>query len=175
MFQYISMPVFASVGIKIISSVGGETILGTIILIFVPLVYLIGEYHLLEIMDETNRSDRDYLLVLARISFPNNIIDCILVYAYFILINKTSGHIPFIAAISIYTLRLIVLKYFTYYLAGVLKEQYFTLFSSLITIAGLYISFLCKEIYIVLIVIVFLLVLIHSIKDKITFENDNKY
>jgi hypothetical protein len=44
MFQYISMPIFTSVGIKI---VGTDTILGTIILILVPLVYLVGEYHLL--------------------------------------------------------------------------------------------------------------------------------
>jgi len=46
-----SMPVFTSVGIKLI---GDDTlddqpsiIIGTIILIFVPLIYLIGEYHLL--------------------------------------------------------------------------------------------------------------------------------
>jgi len=53
MFQYVSMPVFTSIAIKIMAPEWGltGTIFGTLILILVPVVYLIGEYHLLEIFN----------------------------------------------------------------------------------------------------------------------------
>ena len=44
-----------------------------------------------------------------------------LIYVYFILINKLTGNYAFIAAIIIYILRLIVAVYFKYYQPGVLK------------------------------------------------------
>ena len=61
-------------------------------------------------------------------------------------------------------------SYFKYYESGVLKEQYYTLVSSLVTIIGLYIAYLCKEIYIMAIVIAILLALINTIKNKITIN-----
>ena len=59
-FQYISLPVFTSVAIKLVSGNKGFEddgciILGTLILILVPIIYLIGEYHLLEIIDKNDR------------------------------------------------------------------------------------------------------------------------
>ena len=147
-FQYISMPVFTSVAIKLVTgnddiSNNAGIILGTLILIMVPFVYLIGEYHLLEIIDENDRVEKESL-ILARINFPNNIFDCALIYAYFILINKLTGSSAFIAAIIIYIIRLGIAAYFKYYQPGVLKEQFYTLISSLVAIIGVFIGYLCK-------------------------------
>jgi hypothetical protein len=60
------------------------------------------------------------------------------------LINKLSGSYPFIAAIVIYILRLGFAAYFRYYQPGVLKEQFYTLISSIVTIIGVFIGYLCK-------------------------------
>jgi hypothetical protein len=51
-FQYISMPILTSVAIKLVNGNNGQNdsigiIIGTMMLILVPFVYLIGEYHLL--------------------------------------------------------------------------------------------------------------------------------
>lgn len=127
-FEYLSMPVFTSVGIKLVILNGQSSAaqdatyvpIGTLILIMVPIAYVLGEYHLLEIVDESDRPENDSL-ILSRINFPNNILDSLLVYVYFILINKLGQNIPFIAAIIIYLLRIFIALYFKYYRPGVLK------------------------------------------------------
>lgn len=86
----------------------------------VPIAYVLGEYHLLEIVDESDKPENDSL-ILSRINFPNNILDSLLVYVYFILINKLEQNVPFIAAIVIYLLRIFIAAYFQYYRPGVLK------------------------------------------------------
>jgi hypothetical protein len=90
-------------------------------LILTPIVYLIGEYHLLEIIDESSRTDKSPQMILARKNFPNNIIDCSLIYIYLIVINTTSGDISFILAICFYLGRLMAAYYFVYYEPSVLK------------------------------------------------------
>lgn len=74
---------------------------------------------------------------------------------------------PFIAAIAIYLLRIFLASYFRYYQPEVLKQQYYTLIMSLVTIVGLFIAYLCREIYIVVLCIVVLLILISSVKGKL--------
>lgn len=127
-FYYLSMPVFTSVGIKLVNLNAHAALaddptyvpIGTLILIMVPIAYVLGEYHLLEIVDESDKPENDSL-ILSRINFPNNILDSLLVYVYFILINKLELNVPFIAAIVIYLLRIFIAAYFQYYRPGVLK------------------------------------------------------
>lgn len=117
LFQYLFMPIFTSIGIKLASASQSDqasVIIGTIILILVPLVYLVIQYHMLQIMDQDNRMQKQ-TLVLGRINFPNNVIDGTLIYIYFILIHNLPGMGPFFAAITIYLLRIITASYFRYY------------------------------------------------------------
>lgn len=57
-FEYVAMPVFTSVGMKLTMSemedgMANVTV-GTLVLILVPIVYVLGEYHLLEIIDDND-------------------------------------------------------------------------------------------------------------------------
>lgn len=57
-FEYVAMPVFTSVGIKLTMDDVGDGManitVGTLVLILVPIVYVLGEYHLLEIIDDND-------------------------------------------------------------------------------------------------------------------------
>jgi len=54
-------------------------------------------------------------MILARKNFPNNIIDCLLIYLYLIVINIASSDTAFMLAIGFYLLRLVAAYYFVYY------------------------------------------------------------
>lgn len=57
-FEYVAMPVFTSVGMKLTMSEmedgTANVTVGTLVLILVPIVYVLGEYHLLEIIDDND-------------------------------------------------------------------------------------------------------------------------
>ena len=135
------------------------------LLIVSPLSYLFSEYHAFEIHSQDPQSSTNLLI---RVNFPNNIIDVGLVFAYIITVHLSQPEICFISGIIIYLVRIVVAYYFPCYHSVVNQFYLYVLVSSAVFVIGVYLAFLSQQIFIVMLFVLFLMLVILSLKHKLT-------
>lgn len=152
-FQYVYLPIATSLSVYCTQHLSGGaldqliTYCAVISLVLCPVVYLVAEYHFLEVEPEQGT-----LYALVRKNLTSSLIDTTIVYALLIIANLTDSTVSLVAGFLASVLRLLLSIYMPFYDDNVRKVHNFLQGCSIMCFASMFVGFSLDEPFIVLII-----------------------